>query len=287
VIQPAAAVTELRADDGVRLAAHRLGDPNAPAMVLVPGTFSNSTFWMGTRGVGFGRALAAHGYEAWSLDPRGHGRSQRPAAGERWDFDDWARLDVPAAVRAVNATGRKPVVIGHSAGGAAALAGLAADPALREAVRAAVIVATPLPWLQPMRGLFARSIRAISHHLDRFPARLLRLGPEDELPGVMTQWMSWNIEGNWTGDDGTDYGSRLADLDLPAFVIAAAGDRMWAPPPAVMGLYERIGSPDKSFLVCGRRSGYSRDFDHVDVLIGRPARTEVWPLILNWLAHLS
>ena len=92
----------LTASDGARLALHRLGQPDAPRVLLVPGTFSNHTFWLGTRGIGFARTLADAGYEACVLDPRGHGLSDRPARRQHWDIDHWARQDVPTALRATD-----------------------------------------------------------------------------------------------------------------------------------------------------------------------------------------
>lgn len=274
----------LEAGDGVRLAVHRLGPAAGPPVVLLPGTFSNHTFWVGTRGTGFARALARTGYEAWVLDPRGHGESQRPAPDERWDFDDWARRDVPAVLRAADAHGGRPFLIGHSAGGAALLAALAAEPALRDRVRGIVVVATPLPWRQPRRRLAARAARVIARVLGRFPARLIRLGPEDELPGVIVQWMSWCLDGHWRGADGTDYAAKLGELRVPTLALAGAGDRLEAPPQAVRALLERIGAADRSFLLCGRDHGFTEDYDHTGILVSRAARVEVWPRILGWLA---
>ncbi|MEX2281590.1 MAG: alpha/beta fold hydrolase [Gemmatimonadota bacterium] len=269
------------------VALHRLGSRTAIPVLLVPGTFSNHTFWLGTRGIGFARALVEDGFEACALDPRGHGESQKPKAGERWDFDHWAREDVPTALRTIIAEGRRPFVVGHSAGGAAALAALAAEPSLRAHVRGVVLVATPVPWLQPWRGAGAWLIRAISRILGRFPARRLRLGPEDELEGVMAQWMDWQLTGHWLGDDGTDYGAALGSLDLPLFAITGSGDRFFAPPYACRGLYDLIGSPDKTFLQAGRGSGFAENFNHVSILVGRAARTEIWPKIVAWLHAVS
>lgn len=281
---PAARLEFLHAADGVRLAVHRMGPAGATPVVLLPGTFSNHTFWIGTRGTGFARALAAAGFEAWALDPRGHGASQRPDRGEPWDFDDWARQDVPAALAAAAAAGGRPFLIGHSAGGSAALAALAAEPALAHQLAGAVAIATPAPWLQPWRGLFARSIRRASLLLGRFPARRLGLGPEDELPGVMAQWMGWNIGGHWRGDDGSDYSAGLAQLRLPLLAVAGAGDHLWAPPPACQALFDLVGSPDKSFLLCGRRTGFATDYGHAGLVVSREAREEIWPRLLDWLA---
>jgi predicted alpha/beta hydrolase len=276
------AVIRLRASDGVRLSLHAVGPVDGTPVLLVPGTFSNHSFWLGTRGTGFARHLAAAGYRAFALDPRGHGDSQRPGPGDHWTFDDWARRDLPAAIRHI-ARHRPLFLVGHSAGGAVVLVALAARPELQEHVRGAVVLATPLPWLQPLRRVFAHAIRLLSLAAGRFPARLLGIGPEDELARVMAQWMTWNLRGRWRGDDGTDYGARLRDVRVPVLAMAGAGDRLWAPPRAVRGLLDLLASPDRTFVVCGRDDGFSRDFDHNGLVISRPARSQVWPRIVDWL----
>jgi hypothetical protein len=85
------------------------------------------------------------------------------------------------------------------------------------------------------------------------------------------------------GDDGVDYGELLRDLELPVLFVAGMGDRFWAPPPACRGLFDLVGSPDKTYLLCGRHAGFSRDFGHADMVTSRAARTEIWPLLANWL----
>lgn len=279
---PAPRTRHVRAHDGARLALHRLGDPAGTGVLLVPGTFSSSTFWFGTRGTGFGRFLAAHGFEACALDPRGHGESARPRRGQRWDFDDWGH-DVATALETLAPAGRRVYAVGHSAGGAALLAALAARPELRPRVRGIVILATPGPWILRSRAAAARAALLAARVLPRFPARLLRLGPEDELPGVIEQWMRWNLGGHWRGDDGTDYTAALAGLDLPALFIAGAGDHLWAPPTACRALFDRVGSGDKTFLLCGRATRFSEDFDHVGLVVSRAARAEIWRAIRAWM----
>jgi pimeloyl-ACP methyl ester carboxylesterase len=272
--------------DNVTLALHRLGSPDGPPVLLVPGTFSNATFWLGTRGTGFARFLAGCGYDVWCLEPRGHGASDRPTRAQRWTFDDWARRDLPAAIDKITSHARPGVLIGHSAGGAAIIAALAADPLLQARLRGIVLIGTPLPWLQRWRGIGARAIRAYSQRTRWFPARALGIGPEDELAGVMAQWMTWNIDGTWTGDDGMDYGARFERLSLPALIIAATGDKLWAPPSACRALFTMLGSRDKTFLQCGTGTGFGADFDHVSVIVSREAQAEIWPLIRNWVTAL-
>ncbi|HEX6558245.1 MAG TPA: alpha/beta fold hydrolase, partial [Longimicrobiales bacterium] len=189
-----------------------------------------------------------------------------------------ARLDVPTALRAVATKERPAFIVGHSAGGAVMLAALSAEPELHALVRGIVAIGTPLPWLQPWRGAVAWLIRLMSRLLGHFPARLLRIGPEDELPHVMSQWMTWNIEGHWTGDDGTDYTAGLAHIDRPCLMIAGTRDHTYAPPAACHGLFDLIGAQSKRFVVFD-------GLDHVGLVVSRAAREQVWPAILDWLGE--
>lgn len=283
-------LTRLAAADDVELAVHRLGPPDGPPVLCVHGTFSNHRYWLGTRGSGFARALAERGYEAWVIDLRGHGDSPRPGRRDHWDFEDWARLDVTAALDAARAAarerGRPCFAVGHSAGGATLLMALAGAVELRDSIAGLVTAGTPLPWTQGFRGLAARTIRLATHVLPRFPARSLGLGPEDELNGVMRQWMGWNLEGAMTGRGGVDYGAALSAIDVPMLMIAGAGDRLFAPPDAVRALYDRVGAADRTLIVAGTATGFERDFGHPDLIASRAAAEQVWPRILDWLdAH--
>jgi pimeloyl-ACP methyl ester carboxylesterase len=170
-VPPAPPVRYLTTADGVDIAVHVIGDPAGPPVILAPGTFSNSSFWLGTRGTGFARYLADRGFEAWVIDFRGHGLSQRPAPGQDWNFDDWGRFDVTAVIEAALEEGRTPLLVGHSAGGASMLAALAGTPALVDAVAGAAIIATPLPWLQRWRRSFGWSRRGSPSRTIRSSAR--------------------------------------------------------------------------------------------------------------------
>lgn len=276
---------EVIAADGTRLALYRVGEVGAPTVVLMPGTFSNHTFWLGTKGHGMAKALAEAGFEAVVLDPRGHGGSQRREK-EDWTFEDWGRLDVPAAVEAATGGRDETLLVGHSAGGASMLIALAGEAVVRERVAGVVVLATPVPWLQRWRRIGAWAIKAVSRILGRFPAKLLRLGPEDELPGVMSQWMSWNLEGEWLGEDRIDYADALASVRVPVLAVSGAGDTTFAPPEACRRLMEMVGTDDATYVLAGRETGFSEDFDHPGIVVSKAAHEEVWPLVIDWLgAH--
>jgi len=274
------------AADGTRLALYRLGPPDASPVLMMPGTFSNHTFWLGTRGHGLAWSVARAGFQAVVLDPRGHGASEH-AAGRRSVFEHWGRLDVPAAVAAIAADHPRVLLVGHSAGGAAMVMALAGEPEVRERVAGVVVLATPVPWLQRWGRFGARGLRFTSRLLGRFPARLVGLGPEDEQPGVMAQWMTWYLRRQWIGEEGLDYVARLAEVPTPVLGISGAGDSVFAPPVACRALVEMLGSGDRSYRLAGRETGFAEDFDHVSIVVGAAAQDQVWPIIIGWLRDHS
>lgn len=114
--------------DGVRITADRLGDPNAPAVVFLHGGGQTRRSW--------GRAaaaVAARGWQAVTVDFRGHGESDWSTAGD-YRVATFAR-DVLQVLRHLPA---QPVIVGASLGGFTAM--LLAGELAPGTVRAVVLV---------------------------------------------------------------------------------------------------------------------------------------------------
>jgi pimeloyl-ACP methyl ester carboxylesterase len=280
---------EARTADGLRIALHRIRTERvefATPVLLVPGTFSTRTFWLGTRGHGFGRYLAAAGFDCWIVEMRGHGSSDRP---RRWTMHDWIRHDAPAAIEAVlGHTGAAACFwVGHSAGGVVGAGAVGHDPALAARLAGMVLLGSPGPV--GVRGV-RRSLAHVSGGVMRLapwlrlPGEPFGLGPEWEPAPLVREWMRWNLLGIWRTPEGGDYLSRLRDADIPLLALAGAGDRMLAPPEAVLDLACRFGSDDRRFVVAGVRHGFGADYDHAGMVVSRGARDDVWPLVRDWLA---
>src|SRR5262245_8081466 len=140
--------------DGVRLAYDTAGRGEPPA-VFVHG-------WSGDRSY-FAPQVThfADRHAVATLDLRGHGESGCPEPGRPGSYEVAAFADDTLAV--AEATGlHRPVVVGHSLGGLAALA-CAARPS---AVRTAVMVNPALALGEPARAFFSASVEAVAADRD-------------------------------------------------------------------------------------------------------------------------
>ena len=97
--------------DGIRIVGDRRGDPSAPPVVFLHGGGQTRQSWGGTAA-----AVADKGWQAITLDARGHGESDWSA---RTDY----RLSSFAADvgRVVELLGQPPVIVGASLGGLTAI----------------------------------------------------------------------------------------------------------------------------------------------------------------------
>lgn len=97
--------------DGVRIAADRIGDPTAPAVVFLHGGGQTRRSWGKTAA-----AVAERGWQAVTVDLRGHGESDWSTAGD-YRVTTFAR-DVFEVLQALPP---RPVLVGASLGGFTAM----------------------------------------------------------------------------------------------------------------------------------------------------------------------
>jgi alpha-beta hydrolase superfamily lysophospholipase len=277
---PYRAITE----DGVDLALTRFPARRAgqAPVLLTHGTFSNGGIC-----ARLAAYLAEHGFDAWVLDLRGHGGSQR--AVPKPDFEAFGLLDVPAAIEAVRThTGRRDLyLVGHSGGGLAFLMHLARRPAVqRDVVGLVTLASQATDACATLRGrLIVTGSRLATNLLGYTPGPAWRLGPENEAKGVLETWFRWNRTARWTGHDGFDYLAALGAVTIPTWCLAGAGDRVIAPVQGCRRLFDALGSPQKQWTVCGRAEGFSEDFGHARLVASRAAQREIWPRIKDWLGR--
>jgi pimeloyl-ACP methyl ester carboxylesterase len=302
--------------DGWRLALARRR-PRGPArplpVLLLHGLAVNRLFMdFGEPRHSLSAHLAAAGFDCFALDLRGHGGSRRGPGG-RWTFDDYLRLDLPAALEAVRAATGSPraLLVGHSQGALLALAGAGLHP---DRVAAAVAMAGPthvavrreLLFFARAAFRFRRFTRIFARMTAPF-AGLLPPGPLDasidtrnvERPvlrrlmanavervptGVALQFRWWIRQDLFRSLDGAvDYRAGLSRSTQPALFLAGEGDAL-APPEIVRAGYEAWGGP-KDWVLAARKAGFSADYGHGDLVFGRRAPEEIYPRISDWLGR--
>ena len=293
-----------------------------PPVILCSGYSCNRHFLDADERYSLARFLARRGFDVWVLELRGHGYSEPigALAARDWTFDDFVRFDLPAAVRYVRGRcdGRRPVWVGHSLGGIVMYAALGEKSVECESLAALVTIASPiafpavvspavrglagfflaLPWRAKLpqgfvlRVLWSASSLAPSatgvgmnpRNVDR--AAFGRAFPKticDVPSGVLRQLAQWSLSGEFRSSDGRlDYRARLSDISTATLVIAGAADRV-APPNAVRVAYDFIAAARKAYRQFGVSSGDSADYGHIDLVFGRRAPEEVFPVIGEWI----
>ena len=303
----------VRTGDGWSLAVGRrrpLGAPRLPPVLLVHGIAMNrQAFDFGVERWSLSAHLAAAGFDCFALDLRGHGGS-REGPPSRWTLDTYLREDLPAALDLVRErTGSESVLlVGHSQG---ALLGMAACALYPERVRALVALAPPAHfhaqpkltalialrkiglgkhlralawWAAPFSGYWHPSSFDLSLNLRNVEPyvlrRLLANGIEGLPPGVVDQFAACIADDSFCScDRAVDYRAMFPRVKQPALFVSAEKDGL-APPDVVEAGYREWGGP-KELWSCGA------DYGHTDVLLGRGAPEEVFPVVREFLIGQS
>jgi alpha-beta hydrolase superfamily lysophospholipase len=315
-------VAHVSARDGFRIALHRYrprGPRRAHAVVACHGLACNHVAFDPHPDASLARHLASRGYEVLVLDLRGSGASERASLrGPRrhsWCFDDYLSHDLPAAIEHAAGDARAVHWIGHSMGGLLLYAHLARGGV---GIRSGVAIGSSLDYsasksgfarLLPFRrllemapvvpiGALARALAplvgVVPTPFERFnvwttnvdPAlwrHISRRGFHAVPPALMAQLATAMLPGGLRSADGrTAYLDGLAHATAP--VLALAGDRdAQCPPDASEGTLRACGSPRREHRTFGKAHGHADHYGHFDLLIGRRAKLEVWPVIDAWL----
>lgn len=281
-----------------------------PPVLLVHGIAMNrQAFDFGVERYSVAGYLSRSGFDCFTLDLRGHGRSRR-GPSRRWNLDTYLAEDLPAAFEAIRAaTGEEKVLyVGHSQG---AVLGMAACGLHPERIAALVALAGPSHFhAQPMlarlvmlrrlglkRGLrvLARAVAPFSGWWHPRPfdlslnlrnverpvyRRLLANAIEDLQPGVLEQFALFVREDAFRSMDGSvDYRARLASCAQPALFVSAERDGL-APPAVVEAAFRAWGGPK-------RYSSFGGDYGHTDLILGRNAPEVVFPVVREFLLEHS
>lgn len=271
---------------------------------------------------GLAQALAARGRDVWVISLRGHHESDRPSFFNdlRWgfSFDDYLRFDVPAVIEYVlEATGTQKVQwVGHSMGGILAYA-LGGSELERRLAGGVVAIASPStysnqPYLRRLaklgvllagstrirQGILTQMIAPFTGFFEppfselvvanrsmegKVVRRLQAWAFEDISAGVIRQFADWVENDAFRSlDRKVDYREAMAAFQAPVLLVAGSKDKM-APPACVEEASRVLASDDKTLVFLGKAHGSAVDYGHGDLLLGKGAPAEVYPLVAEWL----
>jgi pimeloyl-ACP methyl ester carboxylesterase len=270
------------------------------------------------------RTAAAAGWDCWVVELRGRGRSQAPEGKADWNFEDFLHRDLTSAVRRVQEITGKPVHwVGHSMGG---MLGVAFVECYGDAaVRSLTLFGTPLAferdqWMLRLWGTLAQVHRVVpTMDQEKWGRRMLPLmkgRPEamkfflrylanpdnvetdtsrdiferlvtNESPGITLQFSDWVRSGEVRSSDHSfSYTQALARVRLPALFISGVEDMM-APAENTARHMTRLSSRLLRQVVLSKDNGFSADYGHGDLLVGRRSAEEVFPVVLHWLREVE
>lgn len=295
--------------DGWRIAIRHYAGAGEP-VVLLHGMAANHYNFDYRPEVSLAAHLQDRGFDVWVPELRGDPGAIPPSrlAARNFDFDDFARLDVPAAIEAVRgATGaRKVHLVGHSMGGMLIYAALTQELP----VASGVAIASParfrdqaaLKKLLRMTPLVTQSLGLTRSQLGVALTRPLRLGgpavkrlgnPDNldwptvkgmgqhavvDLPrDVTAQVILWLRTGQLVSAEGEPW---MTASRVPMLVLAGSDDFI-APPADVAHACTVLQRC--TFEELGTATGLSVDYGHIDIVVGHTAAAEVFPRVSAFL----
>lgn len=286
---------------------HYAGD--GPSVLLVHGMGANHYNWDFRPEVSLAAWLQERGYDVWIPALRGDSDTVAPSrrAWRSTTFDDIAIHDIPAILDAVrDHTGDAKIAwVGHSMGGMLLYTTLAQWP---DRIEAGVTIGSPatfpdtrwehrvlgrsgwalrgrgrLPgalaarWASSMFGLDTPMFGLIADrdNLDAAEANgLARVGLTDISRPMARQAASWMKAGTITRVDGSVWVEGGADV--PMLALGASHDKIV---PAANVEASCALFPACTYTLLGTAAGLSRDYGHVDAVLGTTAPDEVYPLV--------
>ncbi len=258
--------------------------------------------------------LVKQGYDVFAADLRGHGRSEKPATSDKkwgWGFNDYCHQDLDAAIDVVlENTGKKQLhYIGHSMGGLLLLARAALqDIRIKSAMTLGstldysdspsifhqlikikplgkFLPIIPVHWVSAASSLGAKfTVKAIDpvlvnpSNVNRALYRKMAAIALHPVSGKVMMDLAQAIDGTGLKSiDGSIYADRLKQQGYGFPVLSVAGSADIQCPPVAAA---RFGT---EHIVFGQAFGQQKDYGHDDLIMGKNARTETWPVYVDWL----
>lgn len=299
-------------------------EANRSSVVLCHGLFVNSAFLNLDEEHSLARYLAQEGFDVWNLSLRGTGRSLNPLRGgpKSWTLDDIIEKDLSAVIRYVQKESRKSKVhwVGHGMGGMLLYGYLAKKGGA--GLSAGVAVGAPVTFghsrQEPIKKLLklreSEFLKKVFLYLnapflgrillplipgiesvfynpdnldDELKAKLMEVALADIEPGVLDHLLQIIAEGEFVSATGHfNYRRNLSKARIPLLLVGGEKDVI-APPAALKDVERALNSADRRIRVLGPGLKDSAAYGHFDLVLGKKAKQEVFPVIARWLRQKS
>jgi pimeloyl-ACP methyl ester carboxylesterase len=303
----------------VRLSIERLRPEGESlgAVVLLHGLGANGRMFL-IEGASLARHLAEQGFECFVPDLRGAGNSERPRGG--YALDDYLEQDLPAILDAARqASGQASVMwIGLSMGGLLMfMYGIEHPdvPVSRLCTIGSALDYRPgknvyrdLLRLRPLAGglrslpfdAIARALSSVAGVGPALPHEAMNFNRSNVTREVCREVMrsafspvpialfdslttAFSEHGFSRRERSIVYLPKASALRMPTLLLAGSRDPQ-SPPEAVSATFDVLsGVQDKRMLVFGKQHGQVDDYGHLDLVLGKRAKVEVWPEIVRFL----
>ena len=265
------------------------------------------------------------GYDTYIVEMRTVGLSSKPHlfSESRWNiyFDDIVNYDVPAIINnaKVKSGTDKVFWVGHSLGGMIMYAALQNGNIQRDVKSLITISSPPVFNKQPELKRFIpmlKSAKIFSHIRQEFWGRLfapylIRAIPYSEVAAnienidtpilrrifvnlasdmsstLVSQIGDW-VENGFIKDrrGEKNYSEGISNIEIPVLAMTGSVDLI-CPQEAVEYLKERLPEERLKLIIAGTGSGFSTDYGHGDIIFGRNAPKEIFPIVASYIQEKS
>ncbi|MEE2962305.1 MAG: alpha/beta fold hydrolase [Myxococcota bacterium] len=264
--------------------------------------------------------LSIRGHHVWLLEMRGTHRAKHVGKHRqkpRHSFDDHVFYDAPAGIEFVCQQTHSPEIhwAGHSLGGMVAygyiLNGLG-DHIKRLVTFGAPSLGSPLPVIlqlaaktKPLARFIPRLPITGAAFIAKYTPRLFRyvtakfsshgqnISKEDVYglasmalepieTTLLVQLANYGHEIQ-SGSNSSKflYWNHLDKITCPTMLIAGTKDYL-TPLKEIERTCEAIGAHRKELVICGKDNGFELDYGHIDLVLARNARKEIYPHVARW-----
>jgi poly(3-hydroxyalkanoate) synthetase len=103
----------------------------------------------------------------------------------------------------------------------------------------------------------------------------------------LLQYSDWIMEDVFRSvDKRRDYRAELGRITVPSLFLAGPRDVL-SPPDAVKDTHDAVGSAHKQFVLLSRAQGQRVNYGHFDLVVGKEAPREVYPVVSAWLESVN